>query len=124
MFGNVLDVGSGKWTLPRELLEHQCQYTSTDCFEDPNIDVVCDILELKNFFPKNEYDFVLCFEVLEHVSHPWLAVKQLFEILKPGGTLLLTTPFNFRFHGNNVYRDFWRFTPEGLPMPLRRSETD
>ena len=119
MHGKVLDVGSGKWTLPRRLLQDHCQYTSTDCYADPNVDIVSDTQALASTFPKDEFDFILCLEVLEHVPRPWLAVKELYSILKPGGVLLLTTPLNFRRHGNNIYRDYWRFTEEGLQLLLR-----
>jgi SAM-dependent methyltransferase len=118
MYGKVLDVGSGKWTFPRKLLQDHCQYISTDCYLDTNIDIVSNIQTLTLTFPENEFDFVLCLEVLEHVPRPWLAVKELYSVLKPGGVLLLTTPFHFWLHGNNIYRDYWRFTEEGLRLLL------
>jgi len=118
MHGKVLDVGSGRWTFARRLLQNHCQYIATDCFADPNVDIVSDIEVLSNTFNKDDFDFILCLEVLEHIPHPWLAVKQLHTVLKPGGILLMTTPFHMRFHGTNNYRDYWRFTPEGLGLLL------
>jgi len=59
-----------------------------------------------------KYDAILCFEVLEHVNQPFLAVNNLKYMLKPGGMLYLTTPFNFRIH--NPLPDNWRFTEHGL----------
>jgi 2-polyprenyl-3-methyl-5-hydroxy-6-metoxy-1,4-benzoquinol methylase len=38
------------------------------------------------------YDFVTCFETLEHVINLPVAVKNLLRLTKPGGTLLLTVP--------------------------------
>jgi len=38
------------------------------------------------------YDFVTCFETLEHVMNLPVAVKNLLGFTKPGGTLLLTVP--------------------------------
>jgi SAM-dependent methyltransferase len=118
MHGKVLDVGSGKWNFARRLLKDRCQYTSTDCYEDPNIDIVSDIQTLSSTFPKDEFDFVLCLEVIEHVPRPWLAIKELHSVLKSGGVLLLTTPFHFRLHGNDIYHDYWRFTEDGLKLLL------
>lgn len=111
--GDVLDVGVGGWTYPRQLLEGRCTYTTTDCFEHPNIDRVSDIHKLDAIFPAESFDFVICTSVLEHVLRPWVAVRQLYTVLRPGGTLLLTVPFNFHLHGR-AYQDYWRMSGEAL----------
>lgn len=116
--GKVLDVGVGTWKLPRQLLQDQCNYIATDCFEDPNIDVVSDIHTLSRTFDQNSFDFVLCTDVIEHVERPWMAVRQLHAVLKPGGILLLTTPFNFHLHGDRSFKDFWRISADGLRFLL------
>jgi 2-polyprenyl-3-methyl-5-hydroxy-6-metoxy-1,4-benzoquinol methylase len=105
--GHVLDVGAGTWTYPRQMLQEQdgVQYISTDCFEHPNIDVVSDIHHLTDIFEPESFDFLICTDVLEHISRPWVAVRQLHAVLKSGGILLLTTPFNFHLHGS---QDYWR----------------
>lgn len=116
--GKVLDVGVGTWQLPRQLLKDRCDYVATDCFEDPNIDVMSDIHALSQTFEQNSFDFVLCTDVIEHVERPWMAVRQLYAVLKPGGTLLLTTPFNFHLHGNGTFKDYWRVSADGLRFLL------
>jgi SAM-dependent methyltransferase len=118
LHGKVLDVGVGTWEYPRQMLQAVCEYTSTDCFEHPNIDVVCDIQKLSAAFAPNSFDFVICTEVLEHIPRPWLAVQQLYTVLKPGGVLLLTTPFNFHLHGNEGFSDYWRISADGLRLLL------
>jgi len=118
MHGKVLDVGVGTWEYPRELLHDVCEYISTDCFAHPNIDVVCDITNLQQQFTSDQFDFVLCTDVLEHVERPWLAVKQLHSVIKPGGYLLLTTPFNYYLHTNQYVKDYWRFSSDGLRLLL------
>lgn len=60
----------------------------------------------------NYFDVVLCAEVLEHCLNPFSAIEEMRRIIKPGGILLLTTPFNFRIHG--PLPDCWRFTEHGL----------
>jgi SAM-dependent methyltransferase len=47
-------------------------------------------------FKENTFDFVLFSEVLEHLRNPEKALKNIFDILKPGGKLLLTTPHKLR----------------------------
>jgi 2-polyprenyl-3-methyl-5-hydroxy-6-metoxy-1,4-benzoquinol methylase len=82
------------------------------------VDVVSDIHALAAVFELESFDFVLCTDVLEHVSWPWVAARELAGVLKPGGTLLLTTPFNYRRHGNREVIDYWRFTEAGLHQLL------
>ncbi|MBN1977600.1 MAG: class I SAM-dependent methyltransferase [Anaerolineae bacterium] len=117
--GRVLDVGVGTWPYPRQLLRERCEYIATDCFEHPNIDVVSDIQHLTEVFHRESFDFVICTDVLEHIPHPWEAVRELYAVLKPGGVLLLTTPFNFHLHGNEQVRDYWRISDDGLRMLLQ-----
>ncbi|MDZ7719318.1 MAG: methyltransferase domain-containing protein [Balneolaceae bacterium] len=38
------------------------------------------------------YDIIFCTEVIEHLVHPCRAVKKLFGMLNPGGTLINTIP--------------------------------
>lgn len=64
------------------------------------------------------FDVVVCTEVIEHVDNPFLAADNLFETIRPGGTLLLTTPLNFRIHG--PFPDNWRFTEMGLRQLLKK----
>jgi len=117
--GRVLDVGVGTWPYPRQLFQDVCDYTATDCFQHPNIDLVSDIHRLTDVFEPESFDFVLCIDVLEHIPRPWEAVRELYAVLSPGGTLLLTTPFNFRLHDNEQVRDYWRMTADGLGVLLR-----
>jgi SAM-dependent methyltransferase len=62
--------------------------------------------------PPDQFDVVLCEQVLEHVPDPLAAVKNLYRLCRPGGTLLVSTPFLIRVHPSPD--DFWRFTESGL----------
>ena len=42
---------------------------------------------------EKKYDVILCLEVLEHVMNPLLFLKQLKRLLKEGGTIYLSTPY-------------------------------
>ena len=44
-------------------------------------------------FPDNSLDLILSTEVLEHVPFPYMAHKELFRILKPGGVHIFSAPF-------------------------------
>ena len=92
-----------------------------DCFVIDTLDInpdskatiiadLCDRNE--SLIPAGHYDFVVCTEVLEHTLRPWDAINEIHRVLKKGGVLLLSVPFNFRIHG--PLPDCWRFTEHGL----------
>lgn len=63
------------------------------------------------------FDLVLCQHVLEHVVDPLAAVRTLRSMLRPGGHLIVVTPFLVKIHQDPI--DLWRFTPDGLERLLR-----
>ncbi|NLV55057.1 MAG: class I SAM-dependent methyltransferase [Acidimicrobiales bacterium] len=68
-------------------------------------------------------DVVVCEQVLEHVVDPFVAADHLFELLRPGGHAVVSTPFLIKQHELPLYGmlDYWRFTPRGLGLLLERS---
>ena len=66
------------------------------------------------------FEVVVCTEVLEHLREPQRALDEMYRVLKPGGTLLLTTRFLFPIH--DAPHDYYRFTKYGLQYLLRRFE--
>lgn len=57
-------------------------------------------------------DTVLSTQQLEHVSDPRLVLREARRLLKPGGTLLLSTHGVWPYHPDPA--DRWRWTEEGL----------
>ena len=57
-------------------------------------------------------DCVICCEVLEHIPEPAVCCNEMFRVLKPGGTLIISTPFMFPIHADP--HDFYRYSPDGL----------
>jgi len=56
-----------------------------------NLELIID--DIKNTkLKKNKFDFILCTEVLEHITDTDKVLHNIKSILKPGGVLLLTTP--------------------------------
>jgi SAM-dependent methyltransferase len=64
-------------------------YTTTD-LNSPLADVQADICHLP--FKENEFDFILCNHVLEHIPDDTKAMQEIYRILKPGGTAILQIP--------------------------------
>jgi SAM-dependent methyltransferase len=77
-----------------------------------------DICARNEFLADGTFDYVVCTEVLEHTLRPWDAVSEIWRILKVGGLLFLSVPFNFRIHG--PLPDCWRFTEHGLRVLFNR----
>jgi len=79
------------------------------------VDVVGDARQMP--IASGSIDVVLCTQVLEHIREPVAVVAEIWRILKPGGTLLLTVPGIFPQHGSPG--DYWRYMPEGLTCLLQ-----
>jgi SAM-dependent methyltransferase len=71
-----------------------------------------DICRHNSTLADNMFDLIVCTEVLEHTLQPFGAVTELRRLLRPGGFLFVSVPFNFRIHG--PLPDCWRFTEHGL----------
>ena len=77
-----------------------------------------DICTNNDFIEDASFDYMVCTEVLEHLLRPFDAVDEMWRLLKPGGWLFLSVPFNLRIHG--PLPDCWRFTEHGLRSLLRQ----
>ncbi len=60
-----------------------------------------------------KFDYVFCFEVLEHINNPQKVFSEAYRILKKGGSFITSTPFLLRIHGGDNH-DFFRYTIGGL----------
>lgn len=63
-------------------------------------------------------DTLVCLEVLEYVWDPPSALNEFRRVLKPGGTLVLSTPF---LHRQDASDDYWRFTEAALRRLLNQA---
>jgi SAM-dependent methyltransferase len=62
-------------------------------------------------FSSHSFSVVLSQETLEHVREHCLAVREMYRVLKDGGTLYCQLPFVIGYHPGPT--DFWRFSEEG-----------
>jgi SAM-dependent methyltransferase len=86
-------------------------YTTTD-LNSPLADVKADICDLP--FKENEFDFILCNHVLEHIPNDTKAMQELYRILKPGGTAILQIP-------QDLKREV-TFEDDSITSPKERAE--
>jgi SAM-dependent methyltransferase len=67
-------------------------YVNVDFHGHVNIDVQHDLNSIPYPFADNSFDHVLASHVLEHLDRPFVVMKELHRILKPGGTLIVKVP--------------------------------
>lgn len=75
------------------------------------VDIVHD-LEAPMLRHVAAFAHVECFSVLEHCRRPWLVARNIEFAMQPGGTLYLSVPFVWRWHG--YPSDYFRFTADGV----------
>ena len=118
----MLDAGAGecKW---RENFP-ECNYIGLDYkVGDATWDFSKVLLEanLNEKIPLEDtsVDVVICIQVLEHLSEPKQALREMARVLKPGHCVFLTTPFCQAEHQQPY--DFYRYTRYGLAYLAREA---
>lgn len=114
--GRVLDFGCADRPY-RDLLPPSCTYVGADL---PGNDAADIAIAADGTLPLGDatFDMVLSTQVLEHARDPGTYLRECHRVLKPGGSLILTT------HGIMVWHpdpnDYWRWTCEGLQLEIER----
>lgn len=106
----ILDAGAGELQY-KKFCQH-LKYTSQDFaqyngsgdgkglqttkWDNSKLDIVSDITSIP--VRDHSYDAIMCVEVLEHIPRPIDAIKEFGRILKKGGRLIITAPFNSITH--------------------------
>ena len=70
--------------------------------DSPLADIKADICDLP--IKNDSYDFILCNHVLEHIVDDEKAMKELYRVLKKGGTGIFQVPLNMS--NKQTYEDF------------------
>jgi 2-polyprenyl-3-methyl-5-hydroxy-6-metoxy-1,4-benzoquinol methylase len=60
-------------------------------FGQVDLDNLWDI-DVRNMLDGHRADYILAFDIIEHLNSPWNFLIRCRNLLKPGGTLVLTTP--------------------------------
>lgn len=113
----IIDVGCASQPYAH-LFPSDAEYTGADLPGNPAARIEINPDGTLPSLPES-FDLALSTQVLEHVSEPSLYLSECFRVLKPGGTLLLST------HGLWIYHrdpeDYWRWTADGLKLQIERA---
>lgn len=129
--GRMIDIGC---------LDSMCCQEAKDKFRDGEywgLDFADDVIEdLKekyryinyveaNFLgtglEDNYFDYIVAGEVIEHTPEPERFLKEMFRILKKGGTLALSTPLSEEVKNGSVsYDHIWSFEEEDIKKLLEK----
>ncbi|MBO9343020.1 MAG: methyltransferase domain-containing protein [Roseiflexus sp.] len=60
------------------------------------------------------FDLIVCKMTFEHLYDPFAAAAEITRLLAPGGILLLSTVWSWRYHTAPGFDDYWRFSTAGL----------
>jgi SAM-dependent methyltransferase len=112
----VLDLGCGTMPYRSIFTARGARYIGAD------IDGTADILiDADGAIPlaDESVDFVVSFQVLEHVRHVPEYLATIKRVLRKDGRLLLSTHGVWPYHPHPT--DFWRWTRDGLQETLREA---
>ena len=109
--GITLDVGCGHKPYQHTYFSGAEKYVGLDYLTDRSQpDIVGSATDIP--LGDSSFDSVVCTEVLEHVSEPLLALREIYRVLRPGGHLILSTPMYWPRH--EVPYDYFRYPYDGL----------
>ncbi|MCL0072919.1 class I SAM-dependent methyltransferase [Dehalococcoidia bacterium] len=107
----VLDVGTGTTAWPSILRTCGCVVTAIDkiesywkgffSFSNRHFYIIKDDITTPQI--SGNFDCITCISTLEHIPNHQDAIRGMFNLLKPGGFLILTFPYNEQHYCRNVY---------------------
>jgi ubiquinone/menaquinone biosynthesis C-methylase UbiE len=114
---NILDWGCGDGALSRHLLDRCNAFTGVDTeqagldFFEKNLSDKKEkyrLIKLEYSSPyqapslvSSSFDVIVCSDVIEHVQFPEALLHEFNRLLKPGGTLVITTPYRLTEEPND-----------------------
>jgi SAM-dependent methyltransferase len=114
----ILELGSGRQDLGAEAYSVRRYFDPSNDFVQS--DVVPEhghlVVDATTMEFENEFDIILCLNVLEHIFDFKTAIERIHRGLKRGGTGVFVVPVFFPWHDEPY--DFWRFTEHSLRVVL------
>jgi SAM-dependent methyltransferase len=108
--GKVLDLGCGTRPFEVEILEYADEYIGIDwnnTLHGLRADIASD-LNKPLPIQSDSFDHIVSFEVMEHLREPSVMLSEAFRVLKAGGSITVSTPFQWWVH--EAPWDYYRYT--------------
>ena len=97
--GNVLEIGTGSGLGVSYMADHCSRLVTIDKFKSEidlsqykNVEFIQ--MEIPPFtnLPSAAFDYLITFQVIEHIEDDNMFLKEIHRVLKPGGKAFITTP--------------------------------
>lgn len=115
--GMILDIGGNIGSFNEKTMKRlkAQRYFRLDIDPEAKPNLVGDAHKLP--LKDKSIDMIICKSLLEHLTQPWIAIKEMYRVLKKNGTLYFFIPFMIRKHA--APNDYYRFTKEGMAYLLK-----
>ena len=89
--GNILHFSPSRSLYRKLKTQKNLNYISSDYENEFLADYKFDITNIN--LPKEKFDVIICYHILEHIIDDTKAMLELYRILKPKGRIFIQTPF-------------------------------
>lgn len=115
----VLELGSGGKSKKEEysvkrFFDNSNEFIQSDIIEEYGYKII-DVTKMDY---QNQFDIILCMNVLEHVFDFHKAIDNIYQALISGGVAIITIPVFYPLHDEP--NDYWRFTEHSLRRLLKK----
>ena len=134
--GNILEVGCGIGSFTKMLVTYGNVYAidlDEDCIEQARQAINCkenvgfgNIEHGDYFFGEKTFDTITCINVLEHIEYDKQALRNMYQLLKPTGVLVLLVPAHPFLYGqiDKEIGHYRRYTKKGVMTLLEEVNFD
>ena len=102
--GRVLDLGCGPRDQAQPIESVGYRYVGVD-YSSPSADLLADAHSIP--FGDNSFECVFSYAVLEHLHSPFVAIREIERVLRPGGLFIGTVSQGEPFHASYFHHTTW-----------------
>jgi 2-polyprenyl-3-methyl-5-hydroxy-6-metoxy-1,4-benzoquinol methylase len=114
----ILELGSGRQDLGEDAYSAKAAFDASNEFIQSDVisNYGHELVDVTRMDFEEEFDIILCLNVLEHVYEFDVAIERIHRALKLGGLTVIVVPVFYPYHDEPS--DYWRFTEHALRKML------